>query len=165
MVTSLKICENKMDNRGSKSTKLKVNVVKEQRVNGSWSAKSNLTNLRCTLTGFEKNRGINHGFNRQMSWSSRVKIPSKQFRLSSVVFIHGTSKLTSVNPGVWSGLIDGEGSFSIILVKNSTRKLGWRIEPKFQLGLHKKIMMYYYSYSFFFRWCRWYLFSSEWWVC
>jgi len=155
-VKSLKICENKMDNRGSKSTKpsargarvytrvtprggkLKVNVVKEQRVNGSWLVKSSLTNLRCTLTGFEKNRGINHGFNRQMSWSSRVKIPSKQFRLGPIVLIHGTSKLTPVNPGVWSGLIDGEGSFSIILVKNSTRKLGWRVEPKFQLGLHKK---------------------------
>ena len=29
-------------------------------------------------------------------------------------------------------------SFSILLVKNKTRKLGWRVEPKFQLGLHRK---------------------------
>lgn len=43
-----------------------------------------------------------------------------------------------MSPGAWSGLIDGEGSFSIILVKNPTRKLGWRVEPKFQLGLHRK---------------------------
>lgn len=43
----------------------------------------------------------------------------------------------SVNPEVWSGLIHGEGSFSIILVKDLTRKLGWRVEPKFQLGLHR----------------------------
>jgi LAGLIDADG endonuclease len=144
-----------MDNRGSKSTKLKVNVVKEQRVDGSWSVKSNLTDLRCTLTGFERNRGINHGFNHQMCWSSRVKIPSKQFRLDPVASLRGYvslshlggkwreekvnySKPTQVSPGAWSGLIDGEGSFSIILVKNPTRKLGWRVEPKFQLGLHRK---------------------------
>lgn len=153
-VTSLKICENKMDNRGSKTT-LNNMVVKEQRVYGSWSVKSNLTYLRCTLKGFERNRGINHGFSRQMCWSSRVKIPSKQFRLYSVASLLSYVSLsplggkcfggklnysttTQVNPGVWSGLIDGEGSFSIILVKNPTRKLGWRVEPKFQLGLHRK---------------------------
>lgn len=37
MVTSLKICENKMEDRGSKSTILSSMVVKEQRVYGSWS--------------------------------------------------------------------------------------------------------------------------------
>ena len=154
-VISLKICENKMDNRGSKSTILDNIVVKEQRVNGSWSVKLNLTDLRVTLTGFEINRGINHGFSHHMCWSSRVKIPSKQFRLDRVAPFRGYVSLnrlqdkwtekkvyystsTQVNPGVWSGLIDGEGSFSIILVKNPTRKLGWRVEPKFQLGLHKK---------------------------
>jgi len=147
-----------MDNRGSKSTAVNFlldAVVKEQRVDGSWLVKSNLTNLRCTLKGFEKNRGINHGFNLLKGWSSRVKIPSKQFRLYPVAPLRGYVSLsylggkwregkvnystsTSVNPGIWSGLIDGEGSFSIILVKNPTRKLGWRVEPKFQLGLHRK---------------------------
>ena len=155
-VTNLNICENKMDNRGSKSDYLSV---KEQRVDGGWSVKSNLTNLRCTLKGFERNRGINHNFSHLMSWSSRVKIPSKQFRLDPFVSLRSYVSLqkssllgkwkqegynvnystsASVNPGVWSGLIDGEGSFSIILVKNPTRKLAWRVEPKFQLGLHKK---------------------------
>ena len=169
-----KIYENIMDNHGSKSKRTKNNLfVKEQRVDDSWLVKSNLTNLRCTLKGFEKNCGIDHNFSNQVCWSSRVKIPSKQFRLYSAVFMlgyepqrgsrllmmWGESKIkyststslyrsvisqsrsineTSVNPGVWSGLIDGEGSFSIILVKNPTRKLGWRIEPKFQLGLHRK---------------------------
>ena len=153
-VTSLKICENKMDDRGSKSTIPSI-VVKEQRVDGSWSVKFNLTDLRCTLTGFERNSGINYGFNHQMCWSSRVKIPSKLFCLDPVGPLRGYASLstlggkwmegkvnystsTQVNPGVWSGLIDGEGSFSIILVKNPTRKLGWRVEPKFQLGLHRK---------------------------
>ena len=58
-VTTLKICENKMDNRGSKSTILN-NKVKEQRVDGSWF-KPRL-NLRCTLQGFEKNGDIKLGF-------------------------------------------------------------------------------------------------------
>lgn len=89
-VTNLNICENKMDNRGSKSTILNSIVIKEQRVDGSWSVKSNLTDLRCTLKGFERNRGINHNFSRQMCLSSRVKIPFKQLRLYPVVYLQGS---------------------------------------------------------------------------
>ncbi len=56
--------ENKMDNRGSKSVVIDSNsTVKEQRVDGSWSIKSHLMDLRCTLRGFERNRGIKLGFN------------------------------------------------------------------------------------------------------
>jgi hypothetical protein len=55
---------------------------------------------------------------------------------------------------VWAGLIDGEGSFSIILDKNEIRKLGFiffrrnfieitrkkksRVQLKFQISLHTK---------------------------
>jgi len=49
MVTTLKMSENEMDNRGSKSTILNSMVVKEQRVDGSWSIKRDLMDLRCTL--------------------------------------------------------------------------------------------------------------------
>lgn len=134
-VTSLKIGENQMDNRGSKSTILNNMVVKEQRVDGSWSIKSSkLMDLRCTLGGFERNRGIKLGFNMQQGWNSYVKIPSKQFDLKKF----STYNSTPVNPGVWSGLIDGEGSFSIIIDRNKTRKLGWRVQLKFQIGLHTK---------------------------
>ena len=35
-------------------------------------------------------------------------------------------------------MIDAEGSFSVIVDKNKTRKLGWRVQTKFQLGLHIK---------------------------
>jgi hypothetical protein len=34
-------------------------------------------------------------------------------------------KLSDLNPEIWSGLIDGEGSFSIIVSKHKMRKLGW----------------------------------------
>jgi len=67
-VTSLKMSENKMDNRGSKSTILNSMVVKEQRVDGSWSIKPHLMDLRCILKGFERNRDIKLGFNMQQGW-------------------------------------------------------------------------------------------------
>lgn len=90
--------------------------------------------LRCTLKGFERNGGIKLGFNMQQGWNSYVKIPSKQFDLKKF----STYNSTIVNPGVWSGLIDGEGSFSIIVDRNKTRKLGLRAQLKFQIGLHTK---------------------------
>jgi len=132
MVTSLKICENKMDNRGSKSTILNNIVVKEQRVDGSWFKPG--LNLRCTLQGFERNRDIKLGFNMQQHWNSYIKSPFKQYDLKK----YSTQSSTIVNPEVWSGLIDGEGSFSIIIDKNKIRKIGWRVQLKFQIGLHTK---------------------------
>ena len=134
MVTSLKMSENKMDNRGSKSAIPNSIVVKEQRVDGSWFIKSHLMNLRCTLQGFERNRDIKLGFNMQQCWNSYIKNPSKQFDLKKF----STYSSTIVNPGVWSGLIDGEGSFSIIVDKNKVSKLGWRVQLKFKIGLHTK---------------------------
>lgn len=59
MVTSLKMSENKMDYRGSKSIILNSLVVKEQRIYGSWSIKPDLMDLKYTLKGFKRNRGIN----------------------------------------------------------------------------------------------------------
>jgi hypothetical protein len=131
-VTSLKMIEKEMDYRGSKSAILKNIVVKEQRVDGSWFIKPYLMNLRCTLQGFERNREIKPGF--KLCWNSFIKSPSKQFDLKRF----STSSSTIVNPGVWSGLIDGEGSFTIIVDKNKVRKLGWRVQLKFQIGLHTK---------------------------
>ena len=132
-VISQKMTEKEMDNRGSKSTINDV-VVKEQRVDGNLFINPNLINIRCTLRGFERNRGIKLRFNMQQCWNSHVKNPSKQFDFKK----YSTYNSTIINPGVWSGLIDGEGSFSIILSKNIYRKLGWRAELKFQIGLHTK---------------------------
>lgn len=52
MVTSQKIYEKIMGNRGSKSDN--IISVKEQRVDGSWCGNT-LPHLRCTLAGFESN--------------------------------------------------------------------------------------------------------------
>lgn len=51
-VTSQKMSENEMDNRGSKSVILNDIIVKEQRVDGSYTGNSV---LRYTLMGFERN--------------------------------------------------------------------------------------------------------------
>nr|YP_010424038.1 hypothetical protein NQV51_mgp17 [Aspergillus sclerotioniger]USH57637.1 hypothetical protein [Aspergillus sclerotioniger] len=141
-VISLKMSENKMDDRGSKSAICENIVVKEQRVDGSWFIKPNLINLRCTLQDFERNRVKKLGFNMQQCWNSYIKNPFKQFDLKKF----STSNHYDINPGVWSGLIDGEGSFTIVIVKSKVRKLvpspmrgdGWRAELKFQIGLHTK---------------------------
>lgn len=60
---------------------------------------------------------------------------SKQFNFRSFCNISNSSKL---NPWFVTGLIDAEGSFTVLVVKDSRRKLGWRIECKFQLGLHER---------------------------
>jgi hypothetical protein len=57
----------------------------------------------------------------QQIWNSYIKTPSKQFDLKNF----STYRSTIVNPGVWSGLIDGEGSFSIIISKSKVRTLGF----------------------------------------
>lgn len=120
-VISQKIDEKKMGNRGSKSD-FTVESVKEQRVDGSGCiAKFNSMHLRCTLMGFERNY--------------RIKIPSKQLNVKKFTTLNSFS---DVNPWFWTGLIDGEGSFSIIIDRNETRKLGWRVQSKFQMGLHKR---------------------------
>ena len=117
-----------MGNRGSKSVFI-TNAVKEQRVDGSWCIEkykgSSLAlaqmHLRCTLMGFERNY--------------QIKIPSTQLNVKKFSTFNYSSE---VNPWFWTGLIDGEGSFSIIIDINKTRKLGWRVQSKFQMGLHKR---------------------------
>ena len=137
-VISLKMSENEMDNRGSKSTILNSIAVKEQRVDGSWLIEPSLVNLRCTLRGSERNRGVILNFNKRQGWNSHVKTLSKLFDLKKFSTCNSVYNSTIVNPGVWSGLIDGQGSFSIILDKNKTRKSGWGVQLKFQIGLHTK---------------------------
>ena len=65
----------------------------------------------------------------------RIKIPSKQLKVKNFSTFNN---LSQVSPWFWTGLIDGEGSFSVIITKSSTHKSSWRIEPKFQMGLHSR---------------------------
>ena len=114
MVTSHKMNENEMGYRGSKSAN---KAVKEQRVDGSWCKKP--LHLRYTLMGFERNY--------------QFKVLSKQLNSKSFSTL---STRGNINPWFITGLIDAEGSFSVIIDKNKPRKLGWRVQTKFQLGMH-----------------------------
>jgi hypothetical protein len=60
---------------------------------------------------------------------------SKQFNLRSFSKLSHSSNL---KPWFVTGLIDAEGSFTVLVIKDIRRKLGWRIECKFQLGLHER---------------------------
>ena len=120
MVTSQEIDEKKMGYRGSKSI-LTSNIVKEQRVDGSYFGSILYPKLRYTLMCFERNY--------------RIKIPSKQLNIKKFSTFNS---LSNVNPWFLTGLIDGEGSFTIITDKNNKRTLGWRVQSKFQIGLHKR---------------------------
>ena len=121
-VISLKIDENQMDNRGSKSEFLQ-DSVKEQRVDGSYCIKASTSRmqLRCILMNFER--------------ISRVKFPSKQLNVKN---FSTSNSPTNVNPWFFTGLIDAEGSFSVIVDQSKTHKMGWRVQAKFQMGLNKR---------------------------
>jgi len=122
MVTSHKMNENEMGYRGSKSPIFLREGVKEQRVDGSCfiNKNKNLMKLRCTLMGFERNY--------------RIKFPSKQLIKNFSTFNYPSK----IEPWFLTGFTDAEGSFSIIIDKNNKRKLGWRVQTKFQIGLDKR---------------------------
>jgi hypothetical protein len=85
-VISCNMLDTKMDYRGSKSI-LKPNIVKEQRVDGSW--RINPIRLRYTLMGFERNYQINN--------------PSNQIYLKNYSTLINKSIL---NPCTLTGLAD-----------------------------------------------------------
>jgi hypothetical protein len=135
MVINQKISEKLMDNRGSKS-KLTNNFVKEQRVDGNWSIKSNLILLRCTLMGFERNY--------------QVKILSKELNIKQFSTFHTDSKLN-----LWfiSGLIDGEGCFTVQISKNNTINSKFKVEAIFRIELHSRDLFLLLQLQQFFGGC------------
>jgi LAGLIDADG endonuclease len=60
-----------------------------------------------------------------------IKYPSKQLNYFSTLHFYDR-----LNPWFVTGLTDAEGSFTITIDKNHKRKLGWRVQSKFQIGLH-----------------------------
>jgi hypothetical protein len=113
-VISHKMIEKEIGNRGSKSNNI---IICKRATSKWWLMCSNITHLRCTLMGFERNYQIKNLSN---------QLNKKQY--STLKF----------SPWFWTGLIDAEGSFSIIIDKKIDRKLGWRVQSKFQIGLHIK---------------------------
>ena len=147
MVISQMMTEREIDNRGSKSimyfwlTTI-ITIVKEQRVNGSWREKYNtsivlrcFSRLRCILMGFERNyqirvlyKQINKDLNRFYSSSSALQYKNINCKSNLCVSYHK-----------WlTGFTDGEGSFSISIVKSRERKVGWMVLISFQINLHER---------------------------
>ena len=118
MVIIQKISEKLMGNRGSKSN-LFTNFVKEQRVDGSLCFMQK--HIRYTLMDFERNY--------------QVKIPSKQLNIKQFSTFHIYSKL---NPWFVSGLIDGEGCFTVQISKSKTNNLRFKVEAIFRIELHSR---------------------------
>ena len=126
IVTSQKIYESLIGNRGSKSVMCENTTVKEQRVDGScieFVHKKNYSMLRYTLVGFER--------------SYPTKIPSNFINLCAGTrnFCTLESKL---NPFYVTGFVDGEGSFILTIIRDNKYKSGWRVACRFVISLHKK---------------------------
>ena len=135
-----------MDYHGSKSiTGLnvpqvanKLVIVKEQRVDGSCiesntflSDHKNVSMLRCTLMGFERNY--------------QNKILTTQLvnkRSYSTSFINegrdDNNHNLIINPNFLTGFADAEGSFVLSITKSNNVRSGWVIKPRFQIHLHKR---------------------------
>jgi LAGLIDADG endonuclease len=120
--------ENEMEYRGSKSEMLNPQPnrysVKEQRVDGSYFGLN--PKLRFTLMGYES--------------SYQIKIPSKEFKLFNLnkLFFSTISVNSKLNSFFVSGLVDAEGSFSIIINKDIRYKTGWHVRSLFQIVLHSR---------------------------
>ena len=120
--------ENEMGYRGSKSKFIKlnpqpniINSVKEQRVDGGYCCSSKPRQLRCTLTGFERNYHIIN--------------PSKQLNQKPFSTLNNRNVL---NPWFITGFTDAEGCFSIGIRPDAKLKTKWRVSPAFIIKLHKK---------------------------
>jgi hypothetical protein len=118
MVTSQEMIEREMDYRGSKSNKGNTLFVKEQRVDGSYIETSRKNNkysmLRCTLMGLKRD------------YQSKVLSKSLNRYYSTSITSTDTSQIyePKLDPDFVSGFIDGEGSFSVTLIKDKSYKSG-----------------------------------------
>lgn len=133
MVTSQEMIENEMGYRGSKSEfimqypqpKIKINSVKEQRVDGGYLGSIISPKLRCTLMGCENNY--------------QIKIPSNQINIkknyySSAAYAGNNSYSSasattlSLNPYFITGFSDAEASFIILILKEPKNKTKWTVK-------------------------------------
>nr|YP_006576199.1 intron protein 2, putative LAGLIDAGDG endonuclease [Madurella mycetomatis]AEY94398.1 intron protein 2, putative LAGLIDAGDG endonuclease [Madurella mycetomatis] len=128
-VKSQEICENKMDNRVSKSiVRLIPAIVKEQRVDGNGLVEYS-TSLRCTLSDFERNSNINILSNQVFKrFYSNIIINKSDF----------INTESPVDPWFFTGFSDGEASFIIYIQKTNNTKIGWASWVAFEINLDGK---------------------------
>lgn len=132
MVRNQKICENKMDDRESKSVVGLLPVtVKDQRVDDSGQEKFSYC-LRCTLTGFERNSEVNI-LSKQIH--KRIFTSISTNKIDNLEFNSGATKM---NPWFITGFSDGEASFILYIQKTNNTKIGWATWVAFEINLKDK---------------------------
>ena len=138
IVTSHKMMETEIGNRGSKSSDNKILLVKEQRINGNKFDYLMMSNFRCILMGFERNY-LTEVLSKRKTPSSRFYYSTIQAASNNIVNKHLSSNILpkTFNPWFITGFIDGEGYFSIGISKNKN-KVGWQVKLEFGISLHEK---------------------------
>lgn len=98
--------------------------------------------LRFTLAGFKRSYQV-----RILPYTNRIIIyqysldqsaQTNQIRFTSVVASVVQKSNYSLNPWFITGFVDGEGSFIILINKNSRLKTGWEVKLKFSITVHQK---------------------------
>lgn len=139
VVTSQKIIERLMDNRGTKSTLLK--VVKAQRINGGGHSNNIMFKIYSTI-GFSAVTGKS---------LSRPSLSKNNFITPCIphgVMVRNLSSLSNTSEGASSdkiaywlvGLVDAEACFRISILKTKSLKEGgnYKVRLYFQISLHRK---------------------------
>ena len=149
MVTSQRMSENEMGNRGSKS--VTIAIVKEQRVDGSWCINTNYMHLKYTLKGLERDYRVkipSKQLNNKL-FSTLSSLPSSLEEMTEVVsglMEKNQSNITLpplhsfglLNPWFITGFTDAEGCFQVLIRQDFRQKVQWRVSLAFQIQLHVK---------------------------
>lgn len=123
-VISQNIIKRAMGYCGSKSDNLSV---KEQRVDGHRCV--NLIHLRYTLMGFERNYQIK-------ILSNQINTLRRSYTSISKNLLYNLSN--NLNPWFLTGFSDAESNFTVRIIKSNSVKVGWTVQPVFQIGLHQR---------------------------
>ena len=154
-VTIPKMMETEISNRGSKLIivvcliHIFVIIIKEQRVDGSWWKKYKNTwhpimlkcffHLRCTLMNLEINYPV-QSLSKQIhtyrcNTICKLVYPCDSNKNNTFLAPIRTQK---IHPWFITGFADGEGCFSINVIKNKKYKTGWMIILNFSINLHER---------------------------
>jgi len=143
------------DNKGKSGISRRVNKeagkvmlsVKEQRVNGSWHGVVP-SKVRCTLIGFSLNYRV-----KILTKGNQITYKSHYGRSYTSIVSQDLITNLTMNPWFATGFSDAESCFTLSVVRNKERKVGWRVSHCFQITIHKKdlvLLEQIQSYFFFF---------------
>lgn len=121
-----------MGYRGSKSIINNI-IVKEQRVHGSWCGVVVSSKGRYTLKGFSRNYRV-----KILTKANQIIYKSPHGRSYTSIAIQQDLTPNIMNPWFVTGFSDAEACFTLSVVRNKERKVGWRVHYSFQITLHKK---------------------------